>query len=96
MSVLFGAEDNLNDIAVSINQFLRGIHRRYFSIVHDGDTVTQIFRFVHKMRHQNDSRAAVTDCLDKVPGDMTGGRVKTGGHLIEEYYLGIVHQCQGD
>ena len=76
----FGTKNNFNNIPVSIYQFLRSISRRYFSVVHDGNSVAEVFRFVHEVRHQNNRGTAVADGPDKI---------------IEEYYFRVVNQRQG-
>ena len=74
----------------------RRVERDDPAAVHDRDALAQGFGLFQVVRGQHDRAALLADRSDHVPEGAPGLWIESGGGLVEEHQLGVVHQRERD
>ena len=66
------------------------------AVVHDDEPVAELLGLVHVVRRDDERDALALEPEQPVPQHVPRLWVETGGRLVEEQHLGVVHEAAGD
>ena len=93
---MVGTEDDSYLVGVGGDKSLGCIEGSNPPVIYNRQSVAEPFCLIHEVGDHDNSGAPITDGADKVPGYPSGGWIQSGGHLVEEHNLGVIHQGKGN